>query len=332
MATAAERLRAHLAAARAALAREQAEAEQGLAAARAALTQQSDRAEQLRARLLTDAPPAGDALRELVVAFAEATTRRATLHASVEGCAYRQLVLAEQARALAALETALGDVLSRLDEAAALDDWLAAQEREHARLAAWLHDRVAQALHHLALQVAVVQRAWQEPARAAAELAALPPLVEHLLGAVRRAIFELHPMSLDDLGLVPTLERYVQLRAAEEGLIARLQLHGRPQRLPGATELALFRIVSAALDNVRDHAGTREALVALRFDEQVVELTVADAGQGCALDEVARADRGGGLREMRLRASQVGGQLALESAPGHGLVVRVTVPLGPARP
>jgi two-component system sensor histidine kinase DegS len=331
MTTAAERLRAHLAGVRAALAREQAEAEQSLAAARAALAEQGDRAEQLRARLLA-ADPAGGVAADLVAAFAEAITRRATLLASVEGCAYRQLVLAEQARALRALETTLGDVLARLDEAAALDDWLAAQEREHARLATWLHDRVAQALHHLALQVAVVQRTWHEPARAATELAALPPLVENVLGAVRRAIFELHPMSLDDLGLVPTLERYVQLRAAEEGLVARLQLHGRPRRLPAATELALFRIVSAALDNVRDHAGTREALVALRFDHQVVELTVADGGQGCALDTVARADRGGGLREIRLRARQVGGQLTIESAPGHGLLVRVIVPHDTSQP
>jgi signal transduction histidine kinase len=326
VATAAEQLRACLAAARAALAREQAEAEQGLQTARAALAQESGRAEQLRARLLADALPAGDALRELVAAFAEATTRRATLHASAESWAYRQLVLAEQARALADLESRLSSLVAQLDGTVTLHDWLRSQERGRAQLAAWLHDRVAQPLHHLVLQLGVAQRCWPEdPARAAAELATVPPLVERLLAAVRRAIFELRPMALDDLGLVPTLEQYIQLRAAEEGLVARLQVQGPLRRLPAAAELALFRIVAAALDNVRDHAGTREALLDLRFGEHALEMTIADHGRGCNLD-TDRPVGGGGWSAMRLRAEQVGGRITFESSPGHGLVVRVTVP------
>ncbi|MBX5490212.1 MAG: hypothetical protein IRZ14_03565 [Chloroflexi bacterium] len=332
MTTLLERLRTHLAAARATLAREQAEAAQELQAARTALARESERVALLRARLLGAdhlAPGAETpgALHQLLTAYADAGLRRATLQASVESWAHRQTVLAEQVRTLAGLEALLDGQAPGGDEAALLADWLVAQERERERLASWLHDHVAQPLHHLVLQAGLAERCWSDdPARAAVELAAVPALAERLLAAVRRVIFELRPMSLADLGLVPTLERYIQLRATEEHLVTRLQVQGRPRRLPAATELALFRIVGAALDNVRDHAGTREARLTVRFGEAALELAVADSGPGCDLRLVEVAGRGTGLRQMRLRAAQIGGRIAFESAPGQGMVVRLVLP------
>src|SRR5205085_8162767 len=178
---------------------------------------------------------------------------------------------------------------------------LLAQEGERERLAQRLHDGVVQPLHHVVLRVELWERLVQtNPTQAAQEVEGLRSLATHLLQDARRAIFELRPMSLDDLGLVPMLEHYAVIRAQHDGLRVRLQVEGRARQLAPAIATTVFRIVQAALDNVRDHAGVAEASVTLGFGERELSIVVSDAGRGCHLRLAEAAAQGGtGLLGMR---------------------------------
>ena len=283
-------------------------------------------------------------LRQLFQAAKERELRLATLRAELEGLEYKRSVLAGEARAIArfgALLSGEGDSdgssaagesrttarppVGRGSDVGAL---LLAQENDRERLALLLHDSVAQPLHNLALQTEVLPRAFKaDPAQALAELEGLRETATRVLQDARRVIFALRPMSLNDLGLLPTLDRYVRVRAEREPLVARLRTEGRPRPLPAAVETAVFRIVETALDNVRDHAAVNEAEIVVSFGEHDLKATVTDAGRGCDPSLADASHSGAGMLGMRERARQVGANLEFDTAPGRGMTVRLTVPL-----
>jgi two-component system, NarL family, sensor histidine kinase DegS len=296
-------------------------------------------------------------LRQLFHVAKEREVFLATLNAELEGLEYKRSVLAEEGRALARLASLLdgesapetasvvpfvaptcehspGVAAAAAGEPALptgdLGALLLAQEAERSRLALMLHDRVAQPLHNLVLQTEVLPRAFKvDPAAANAELEGLRDTATRVLQDARRVIFELRPMSLDDLGLLPTLDRSVQVRAERDQLTARVRKEGRPRPLSPAAETAVYRIVEAALDNVQEHAGVKEAEVIVTFTEGELLVTVADRGCGCNL-LVAQASPGGnGMLGMRERARQIGGTIEFDTAPGQGMTVRLSVPLAP---
>lgn len=273
-------------------------------------------------------------LSQLFQAAKDREFRLVSLRSELDGLQYKRSVLIELQRLLgrlAAGETAgdgSADDRSRGPESD-LGALLLAHEADNGRIAHWLHDRVAQPLNSLLLHVELWEK-WHrtDPDRAVQELDSLRPLAAKLLQDTRRAIFELRPMSLDDLGLLPTLDRYVQLRHEQEQIVVRLQSHGRQRALPAVVEAAVFRIVGAALDNVRDHSGAREALVTLTYGERELGVAIVDHGRGCHLRLVEAASSGGtGLVGMRERARQIGGDITFESGPGQGMTVRLAVPL-----
>ena len=284
-----------------------------------------------------------DELRQLFQAAKERELRLTTLRAELEGLEYKRSVLAGEARALtrfgALLAGGVGDsapapggepnvARSRVGSGSDVGALLLAQESDRERLALLLHDSVAQPLHNLVLQTEVLPRVFKaDPAQALAELVSVRETAIRVLQDARRVIFELRPMSLNDLGLLPTLDRYVRVRAERERLVARVRTEGRPRPLPAAVETAVFRIVEAALDNVRDHAEADEAEVTITFGERDLTVTVTDAGQGCDLNRAQASHSGSGMLGMRERARQVAGTLEFDTTPGHGMTVRLTVPL-----
>ena len=281
-------------------------------------------------------------LRQLFQAAKERELRLATLRAELEGLKYKRSVLAGEARALArfgALLSGEGDGSPAPGESPTaarppvgsgsdVGALLLAQENDRERLALLLHDSVAQPLHNLVLQTEVLPRAFKaDPSQALAELEGVRETATRVLQDARRVIFELRPMSLNDLGLLPTLDRYVRVRAEREPLVARLRMEGRPRPLPAVVETAVFRIIEAALDNVRDHAEVNEAAVVVSFGEHDVKATVADGGRGCDPSLAEASHAGAGMLGMRERARQVGADLEFDTAPGRGMTVRLRVPV-----
>lgn len=205
-----------------------------------------------------------------------------------------------------------------------------AQEQERQRLVRQLHDGPAQSLTNLVLQAEICERLFQrDPERAKAELAALKNAVTETFQRMREFLFDIRPMSLDDLGLIPTVRRYVETLKEKVKFSLSVQISGEERRLAAHQEAALFRIAQELLRNVRLHAQASQAVVRLAFQPQGVRLEVEDNGVGFDVDEVlADAPRRKtiGLTSIRQWVEMLGGQLSIVSAPGKGTRVTVFIP------
>lgn len=212
---------------------------------------------------------------------------------------------------------------------AAMQDYIAAmtrgQEEERKRLARELHDDTIQSLIALQQRVELADKALRkDPAAVAPKLAELQALVASALVSVRAYIRDLRPTYLEELGLIPALE--VLTHEAR----ATFSTEGEEQRLDPERELALYRIVQAALNNVAQHAQATRVTVTLTYAPAEVRVTIVDNGVGFAGRE-APADfaREGhfGLMGMQERAQLFGGALFIQSAPGQGTTVVAYLPV-----
>jgi signal transduction histidine kinase len=145
----------------------------------------------------------------------------------------------------------------------------------------------------------------------------------------RQVIAGLRPTILDDFGLERALRLHVH-ELENDGWTISYEPQLGPERLPGPIETVLYRIAQEALTNVRKHADTLSATVRLRRHDGQVELEIVDAGVGFEEAALAADDDPGhhiGLVGMRERAALVGGRCVIESEPGQGTRVAVTIPL-----
>jgi signal transduction histidine kinase len=203
------------------------------------------------------------------------------------------------------------------------------QEAERRGLANELHDLVGQKLTALSINLNIVktQLAPSTTAQASARLEDSLTLVEETIESIRDVMAELRPAILDDYGLTPVLRWYAEQFTKRTGVATAVIEQGPIRRLPPTVEEALFRIAQEALANVAKYARAQKATVTVEVTPQVMCLTIAD--DGCGFDPAAvhhpARDHGWGLMIMRERAASVGAQLNVESAPGRGARVIVTL-------
>lgn len=213
-----------------------------------------------------------------------------------------------------------------------ISEVIQAQEKERLRVSLQLHDGPAQTLSNLILRAEICERLVERDVQQArAELASLKKAINATLQETRRFIFDLRPMILDDLGLIPTLRRYVQDFGQKYGLEIGVSVQNLEQRFPRHYEVALFRFVQEALNNVARHANASNVRIAMDTFGQQVQLLVEDDGVGFNINE-ALAERPGrvtlGFAVMRQQIETLlHGQLGVESAPGRGTRVVAMVPL-----
>jgi len=207
---------------------------------------------------------------------------------------------------------------------------MAAHEDERKRIARELHDDAGQALTSLLLGLKHIEDSSMDSSNKA-KAAELRSLTAHTLDLMRDMALELRPSTLDHLGLVAALERYVAEYGRKHGLEADFDAGGLDgARLEPHTETALYRIVQEALTNVVRHARARGVSVLLERRGSRAILVVEDDGVGFAVGAVRhlRAPAGVlGILGMEERALLVGGSLTIESSPGNGTAVFVEVPL-----
>jgi two-component system sensor histidine kinase UhpB len=202
---------------------------------------------------------------------------------------------------------------------------LRAQEEERRRIARELHDETSQALNALLLSIEMAQETVPEDEpEACKRLEASKQLTVQTLDAVHNLAFDLRPTMLDDLGLEPSVRWYAKRQSDTYGLQILVDIEGLEDRLPGQTEVALFRVVQEALTNVAKHAAASLVRVNLRRLEASVELTVADNGRGFDPEQVP-GDRLG-VFGMQERVSLLGGEFELNARPGRGTRLQVKVP------
>src|SRR5215813_1237915 len=174
-------------------------------------------------------------------------------------------------------------------------------------------------MSNLVLRAEICQRLLdRDTEQARAELGALKGAINTTLQDTRRFIFDLRPMILDDLGLVPTLRRYVQQIGEKHKLEVNLMVQNMDGRLPNHYEVAIFRFIQEALNNVVRHANASQARVLLD-----------NSGGGIHVSEVL-ADESGrrnmGIQTLKQQAETLlRGEFGIESAVGRGTRVAAVV-------
>lgn len=196
------------------------------------------------------------------------------------------------------------------------------QEMERRRLAGELHDRIGSNLTAIGLNLSLMDKALAEQAgeEMADRVADCEALVEDTMVSARDLSADLHPATLDYVGLFPALEDYAEKFARRTGIEVRVSERGGRRRLPPQMEIALFRIAQEALTNCAKHAQAASASIELVVDDGQVQFSVADSGAGFDAGQLGlNGDKPGlGLLSMRERAEAIGGHLRVESMPGQG--------------
>lgn len=209
-----------------------------------------------------------------------------------------------------------------------------AQEEERRRVAREIHDGPAQVMANIAMRAEFILKLIDvEPEKVREELCGLQNLVKQSLQDVRKIIFDLRPMVLDDLGLIPALQRYSADYHSQYGISVEFSVTGQSNRFSNAIEVALFRLVQEALTNVRKHARATEVFVKMDISADRVVLTIKDNGRGFNVKQtMADRKRGGyGLLGMKERVQLLKGDLKIDSVLGEGTVIRIEVPVQQVR-
>jgi two-component system, NarL family, sensor histidine kinase DegS len=286
-----------------------------------------------------------DDIRNVYAMAQEVQVRLASVRAQVDQLQARHERLRERQNEIASMLSVLadaeagfralgGDGASRATQAndTLISEVIQAQEKERLRISLQMHDGPAQTLSNLILRAEICERLVERDVhQARAELASLKKAINATLQETRRFIFDLRPMILDDLGLVPTLRRYAQDFGEKFGLDVTVAVQNMDQRFPRHYEVALFRFVQESLNNVARHASAGTVRIVLDALGNQVQLMVEDDGTGFNIGE-ALMERPGrvalGFAVMRQQVETLlGGQLGVESAPGRGTRVVATVPM-----
>jgi signal transduction histidine kinase len=259
-----------------------------------------------------------DAIRSRLVDIGSATLLLAVLVAvlSSRHAARLERRIEEQRRA----EHQTRQELERLS--ASLVD---VQEQERRSLARELHDEVGQALTALKMDIGIALRSEGQP-RARTALDEARDIAESTLRNVRDLSQLLHPSMLDDFGLPATLTACLRSFSDRTGIRAQLA-ETLDVRLPSPLEVGIYRICQEALNNVARHSGATACTVALSAGGGILRLAVEDNGRG--VGSPAHAPRGLGLIGMRERAQALGGQFLIDTRPGGGTRVEVSLPFEP---
>jgi len=207
-----------------------------------------------------------------------------------------------------------------------------AQEDERQRVAREIHDGPAQSMANVVLRAEICEKLMDlEPEKVREELRDLKTMVRESLQEVRKIIFNLRPMVLDDLGIVPTLKRYLADLQKRTDIVMELVVLGdEEQRLPSTLEVAIFRIVQEALNNTVKHSGAKHCVIKLELLPGRVNIAVTDDGCGFDAEQVLHAAGGTndsfGILGMRERVQLLAGEIKINSAPGKGTEISITIP------
>jgi PAS domain S-box-containing protein len=204
---------------------------------------------------------------------------------------------------------------------------LEVQEAERQRLASELSDQIGGVLRSLSEKL----RAATDlvPPRAKKQLYDSIAIVDRAIAQTNSMSLELRPCELDDRGLEPALDRFLEQQRARTGLAIELSVH-LSRRLPSELETACFRVVQEAITNAIRHARATGAWIVVSDESGRLEVSICDNGVGFDPEEARRrAERGAsaGLVGMRERVLLLGGRLEIESTPSSGTRISIEIPL-----
>jgi len=201
-----------------------------------------------------------------------------------------------------------------------------AQEAERQRLSRQMHDGPAQALSNFILQTEIAMRLLDaDPAQAKDELSNLKSSAMGTFQKVRNFIFELRPMMLDDLGLIPTIRRYSDTFKEQAGMEVNVIVTGNERRLESYLEVMVFRAIQELMGNAARHSQATTLKLNVDLSEDLIRVSVDDNGKGFDVDSIQQS-QSLGLKLIRERTEMLGGTFEIDTAMGKGTRVSFSLP------
>jgi signal transduction histidine kinase len=203
------------------------------------------------------------------------------------------------------------------------------QEEERKRIARELHDDTVQSLIAISQRIELIKGVLDDSGEARNRLSELRTMVTGAIASVRQFSRDLRPLALEDLGLVAAMQYLVNQLVQSEGVDVNFECEGTVEGLPPDMEVAIYRILQEALNNVKKHAGATEVQVLAQFTARQVALVVQDNGRGFTVPESITdfASSGSfGVMGLQERAQLFGGHVVIESEPDQGTTIRLVLP------
>lgn len=203
-----------------------------------------------------------------------------------------------------------------------------AQEEERKRISREVHDGPAQMLANVLLRTDLITRSYDEKGveRAIQELRDLKGMVRDTLHEVRRIIYDLRPMALDDLGIVPTLKKYLNsVQDYNEGTYIEFSSRGEDRRMPMNYETAIFRLVQESVNNAIKHGSAKEIRVNFEWLKENVNISIKDNGTG--FDMALTKQNSFGIVGMKERIDLLDGTMDIQSEIGQGTRIMFIIPI-----
>jgi PAS domain S-box-containing protein len=204
---------------------------------------------------------------------------------------------------------------------------IAAQEAERKRIAGELHDSLGQNLLLIKNRAQMALRMSGTPAEAQEHLGNIDLLVSSCIAETRRISHHLHPPLLDHLGLTLAIEAMIEKTGQASQIVFTRKLEKVDELFSAEATMNFYRIVQESLNNILKHSGARHVDIRLERDLHEVQLQVTDDGTGFAADGLPDDSPGLGLKNMAERVQILGGRLKVDSQPGRGTRISVTVPV-----
>ncbi|QTC40464.1 sensor histidine kinase [Bacillus sp. V3] len=230
------------------------------------------------------------------------------------------------------LNSDLRQVNEALEDAKQRQDFglqiIEAQEEERKRLSREIHDGPAQMMANVLMRSDLIDRVYREKGsdEAIKEIRDLKKMVRSALYEVRRIIYDLRPMALDDLGLIPTLRKYLStIEEYNHKTSIQFVNIGLDIRLPSKYEVALFRLIQECVQNALKHAESTHIQVKVEIKKDKITVVVKDNGKG--FDKETQKTGSFGIMGMKERVDLLEGDITIDSKIGAGTVVLIQVPL-----
>ncbi|CAH8719585.1 sensor histidine kinase [Paenibacillus thiaminolyticus] len=206
-----------------------------------------------------------------------------------------------------------------------------AQEEERKRIAREIHDGPAQSLANLVLRTEIVERmiTKQDFQSVKNEIVDLRSQVRFGLEEIRKIIYNLRPMALDDLGLVPTLRKFIHDYEEKNRIRTSFEIRGHERRLKSAMEAAIYRLVQEAFTNAAKHGHPTNVTCELTYEPEEVRVVVRDNGFGFKLDSLevkSKEHMHFGLLGMKERVELLEGHMEIYSAENRGTRIVIQIP------
>lgn len=259
-----------------------------------------------------------------------------TLAKLQEIAAKAETLVSQVGMALKYLSSSISDVNKQIENFQAREyasqELIKGQEIERRRIANALHDGPVQDLANAMVQMEICERLYAvgSIAEASQNFGKLKAATQGSIAELRNIIYDLNPMTLDDLGLVLTIRNSLRNLEKQTAIEADFVVLGNETRLNDQIEMAIFRIVQEALNNCRKHANPRLIKVTLEFSSRYISAEVRDDGIGFDMLEIQNKLRTGkhyGMLSMQGRTELLGGSVQIQSEPGKGTRMLVRIPL-----